>query len=539
VFGNSDTESALRSTLEALDTILEPFRNRKSETQWNASVDGSEENLQASEDAEKDYRSCLANREIFNELTVRLNDAGVQDQLLRRWATHLRLEMAPSLLTEEVIGDIVGREKKLQTKVHTYQFKVDDKPVTLEEIANILRFEENMEIRKAAWEASKDIGPEIEADIRELVRARNVAGRSIGFPDFFRMNLDLQEIDEARLFSSIGSFASQTEETYRRMKAMMDSDMSDHFRMDSIDLAPWHYSDPFFHEVPNIFRANTDSVYKDKQPLDWMKGYFAGIGLPIDSILDKGDYIARDGKQKTPYTMDLDRSGDVRVLLNLGDDLNNAEIGMHEFGHAVYEMNIDRNLPHTLRKTAHQSVSEAVAMFFGRQVRDPEWVFDTFRVSGQQIRDLEDPMNVERRMRMAITSRWSMVMVHFERGLYRDPDQAQQIRWWDLVERFQLIRRPLDRKENADWATKLHIALAPVYYHNYILGEWQASMIDKTMRNDLKLKDPFVWKDDPRIGEWFKEKIFKHGAFWHYVELMRNTTGHSPQPDNYVNQFLG
>jgi len=32
-----------------------------------------------------------------------------------------------------------------------------------------------------------------------------------------------------------------------------------------------------------------------------------------------------------------------------------------------------------------------------------------------------------------------------------------------------MIDRPPGRDE-ADWAAKIHVALAPVYYHNYVLG---------------------------------------------------------------------
>ena len=71
-------------------------------------------------------------------------------------------------------------------------------------------------------------------------------------------------------------------------------------------------------------------------------------------------------------------------------------------------------------------------------------------------------------------------MTHFERGLYADPDADHDTAWWDLVERFQLLTRP-DGRHAPDWAAKIHVALAPVYYQNYLLGELVASQLQATL----------------------------------------------------------
>lgn len=536
--GNPETENALLSTLEAFDQQLEPLRTRQSETYWQASIRGTEETFAEAEKAEIEYRKALANRELFEELKTRLTDPGVQDLRLRRWSQVLLHEMAPHMLPEETLADLVAREKALESKVNAFRPEIGGESVTANAINDILRNSEEMEKRREAWEASKEIGPQIAQDIHELVKLRNVAARSLGYPDFYRMNLELQEIDEARLFSSLGNFAAMSEDSFRRMKARLDRLMADRFKIDTIDLAPWHYADPFFQEVPPVFGADTDPIYQGRHTLEWVKEYFAGIGLPIDGILDKGDYYEHEGKDPHAFCIDIDRAGDVRTLMNLKDTTYWANTALHEFGHAVYDLNIDRSLPHTLRRPAHISTTEAVAMFFGRLARDLEWMMVMFGLTGPQVRSFSKTLLEEQRMQMAVLSRWILVMIHFERGLYRDPDQDQQARWWDLVERFQLVRRPVNRNDKADWACKIHIAVAPVYYHNYLLGEWQASMFTEAMIRDLNLDEPAVWHGDPRIGEWFKEKIFSHGAMWEMNELVRNTTGNTPRPDAFVRQYL-
>ena len=71
-------------------------------------------------------------------------------------------------------------------------------------------------------------------------------------------------------------------------------------------------------------------------------------------------------------------------------------------------------------------------------------------------------------------------MTHFERQLYADPDADLDTLWWDLVERYQQVRRP-DGRHAPDWASKIHLAAAPVYYQNYLYGELFASQLDATL----------------------------------------------------------
>ena len=84
-----------------------------------------------------------------------------------------------------------------------------------------------------------------------------------------------------------------------------------------------------------------------------------------------------------------------------------------------------------------------------------------------------------------------MVMTYFERDLYANPDADLNHRWWDYVERFQRLRRP-DGRNQPDWAAKVHLALAPVYYQNYLLGEVMSPI--KAMLNARDARGTFAQK---------------------------------------------
>ena len=62
------------------------------------------------------------------------------------------------------------------------------------------------------------------------------------------------------------------------------------------------------------------------------------------------------------------------------------------------------------------------------------------------------------------------MVFRFEKALYANPGQDLNKVWWDLVEKYQEIKRPEGRNQ-PDYASKIHIVTVPVYYQNYMLGE--------------------------------------------------------------------
>jgi peptidyl-dipeptidase A len=144
------------------------------------------------------------------------------------------------------------------------------------------------------------------------------------------------------------------------------------------------------------------------------------------------------------------------------------------------------------------------------------------------------------RLKELVFSRWSQVMLRFERGLYQNPDQDLNKLWWDLVEEYQLVRRP-DGRSEPDWAAKIHLAQYPVYYHNYMLGELTASQILNHIVRDVlkqaKLSE-VCFADKPTAGEYLKEKIFMPGASLRWDDLIKHATGEPLTPKYFVEEFV-
>src|SRR6266852_4186737 len=138
---------------------------------------------------------------------------------------------------------------------------------------------------------------------------------------------------------------------------------------------PWHYMDPFFQQTPGVLDADLDAPFAKADLRDMCRTFYAGIGLPIDRVIDKSDLYEKKGKVQHAFCTDIDREGDVRVLANIKPNNDWASTLLHEFGHSVYSSkNIPATLPYVLRSEAHILTTEGVAMMFERLAKKGKWL---------------------------------------------------------------------------------------------------------------------------------------------------------------------
>jgi peptidyl-dipeptidase A len=122
-------------------------------------------------------------------------------------------------------------------------------------------------------------------------------------------------------------------------------------------------------------------------------------------------------------------------------------------------------------------------------------------------------------------------MYRFEKALYEDPDlEDQNTLWWDLVERLQLVKRPPGRNE-PDWAAKIHVSVAPVYYHNYVLGHLMAAQLRYHLEEQV-IGEPFFLSE--LAGRYLLEAVFGPGARNNWEDTILGATGEKLNPDYFV-----
>jgi peptidyl-dipeptidase A len=207
------------------------------------------------------------------------------------------------------------------------------------------------------------------------------------------------------------------------------------------------------------------------------------------------------------------------VLCNVEPSERWMDTMLHEFGHAIYDRESDPSLPWLLRGPAHSLTTEGIAMLMGRLPRDPEWLAGVAGVAPDTVAALGVRLGEARRAALLVFARWVLVMTTFERRFYADPDGDLDTLWWELVEHFQLVRRPNGRAV-PDWAAKIHLAAAPVYYQNYLYGELFASQLAATLESRA---GGIV--DRRAAGELLVRDVFAPGASLRWDDLVARATG--------------
>jgi peptidyl-dipeptidase A len=519
-------DRAARSLVERIVADLAPLEADAMEAWWRSNVASSPEADAERIALEQRLSDYYADADTYAALCA----ASADDPTLAREVETLRLAFAAEQTPAELREELVRLGAECDTVYATFRGEAGGRRWNDNDVEKVLGHSDDEDERRAAWEASKQVGAEVAGRVHRLVEVRNDAAARLGYPSFYAMSLALGELSEEKLFALLDELDRLTAEPFAAMKASLDERLKERFKTDT--LMPWHLADPFFQEAPREASVDLDPFVAGKDLTDLTLRTYDGLGMDLRPVVDRSDLVTREGKNQHAFCLCVDRGDDVRVLCNVIGNERWASTMLHEFGHAAYDCYIARDLPWTLRRPAHSLTTEAVAQLFGRLSRNASWLRDVAGVDAAEVADLDARVHEGLRAHMLVFARWVLVMCHFERGLYADPSADHDTRWWDLVERFQLVTRPPGRHA-PDWAAKLHLALAPVYYQNYVLGELFASQLQAT----VEARGGRLY-DDPETGKWLRRSVFEPGARLRWDRLVEQATGEPISARAFARQFV-
>jgi len=528
-------ESRLRDFISGYETRVIPLYKEAALASWNANVTGTNEDWAKSEKASFELTKIFTDSTAFRELKELRESGLVKDSLLARqleliYNSYLGGQVDPSLLEEQI-----RMETEISKKYSNFRAIMNGKELSDNQIEEILRNSKVSADLKSAWEAHKMIGPVVAEDIIRLVKHRNMIATKTGFSNYHEMTLKLSGQDPAEVTRIFNELDELTRDSFTRLKGDIDAYFAKRYVLKTDELQPWHYQNRFFQEAPEIYSVDFDKYYEDQDPVKLAAAFYNGIGLNVDAILAKSDLYEKPGKNQHAFCTDIDRSGDVRTLDNVKPDSYWMNTMLHELGHGVYSYYNDKSLPFTLRDAAHSFTTEAIANLFGRFATDPVWMNDMGIIDKAESEKIATVSNNALRLQMLVFSRWAQVMYRFEKSMYENPDQDLNQLWWTIVEKYQLLGRP-EGRNMPDWATKIHVALYPCYYHNYLLGELLASQLYYYITTNVVKNQSF--SGEKAVGEYLKQKVFMPGTRYYWNDMIEKSTGEKLTAKYYAKQFV-
>ncbi len=508
---------------------------------FQANASGKQEDFEKAAEVSLALNKIYADKDDFAKLKdLKDKAADISDPILKRELEILYNAYLGNQMDVADLEKIIQLEKEIETKFSTYRAKADGEEMSDNQINEVLRKSADSKKLEATWKASKQIGHMVAEDVLKLVNLRNQAAQKLGFKNFHEMSLKLNEQDPQEIEDVFDELDELTRDVFARAKQEMDQALARQYGITEAELMPWHFHDRFFQAVPRIYDLDLDRFFTGKDVIKITRDYYQGSGLPIDDLIQKSDLLERPGKYQHAYCMDVDKKGDIRVMASVKDNEYWMATMLHEFGHAAYDKYIDQSLPWTLRGANHIFTTEAVAMLFGRMTHSPAWLIEAAGAESEDAKSIAAQSEKYLKFNELIFTRWAQVVYRFEKSMYENTNQDLEKLWWDLVAKYQLLNKPKGWS-GADWAAKVHIALYPAYYHNYVLGSLFASQIkhqiDTHVLNAQAYGD-YSFAGKTEVGQYFIEKIFVPGKKLNWKKLVLDATGSELSPQFFADQIL-
>ena len=530
--------------------LYRPLYLESGDAFWEAMTTGSEEAFDRKTEIDGRMRDVFADTHRFTRIRALLADTALTDVDLRR-----QLEMLERLYLRHQIPDeprarINVIENEVDWIFTSYRMTVGEESWSMADVERTMNSSRDGLLLEEAWKASKKVGEPLLPLHQELVGIRNGVARDLGYADWVELALRSQDFDPAWLEDFFAEVERATDEPFRQLKEdEIDPFLAERFGIPADELMPWHYGNPYFQDVPpGLFEVDLDALYARRdheQVVADAAEFFQGIGMPADSILARSDLYPREGKNPhaMAHKMDLERADTAILLMNLPlppatQNRMGTSTLLHELGHCVHYEGVDLGQPYLFLDVDSQT-TEALAMMLERQVVTVDWLTHFLGVPDDEARQAAAAAWKALRAQELIFARWCLVIYHWEKDIYANPDQDWGDAWWRYKERFQGLKRPADWS-NPDPLGKYHLATASAtYYNNYAVGSFVAAQVAAALADHIGQDvRSATYRGDPQVGAWLIERYTAPGARRGWLELVEQATGAPLGTEAWRRQFV-
>jgi peptidyl-dipeptidase A len=521
------------------------------EAQWASNthiVAGDTTNAARTKRAQEEYARFVGSNE---------NVSRIRGYLARRSElTPLQVRQLETMLyaageSPEAAAGVVRRRIAAETeqveKLYGYTFKLKGKPITPNQIDSTLRVSTDLATRRAVWEASKEVGPELRPGLLALRDLRNQTVQALGYPDYFTYQVSDYGMTTPEMMALLDTLNVQLRPLYRELHTWARYELARRYRQPVPDLIPAHWLPnrwaQQWTELVNVEGLNVDSAVGRHTP-EWVvkqgESLYVSLGFrPLPATFwDKSSLYAlppdapyKKNTHASAWHMDLDQ--DMRSLMSVVPDADWYETAMHELGHIYYYQAYSRpEVPLVLRGGANRAYHEGIGSMMGLASSQRRFLVD---------RGLVPPGNVTDDQKMAQLLREALQFVAFipfsagtmsrwERDFYAGnlPADSLNARWWEYARRYQGVVPPAGPRgeQFTDAATKTHINDDPAQYYDYALSNALLIQLHNHIATTILHQDPHDtdYYGNTRVGD-FLRTLMAPGASRPWRDVLKETTG--------------
>jgi peptidyl-dipeptidase A len=370
--------------LELVNAAYKGLYTVQQEAQWVASTDVSPAHDAASETAGKAAAAFNGNPAIIREAQALLKEKKNLREITWRELERVILNAAEGPMTNpDLVKARIEAETQQASILNGFEFKLNGKPITVNEIDNQLSTNRNLTERKAIWEASKESGVALKPGLVKLQKLRNGVAKELGYHDYFALQVASYGMTTEEMVALQDNFMREMRPLYLQLHTWVKHELAKRYGQPVPKRIPAHWlNNRWSQEWPGIVEAaDMDPHFKGKTA-EWVvksaEQFYTGLGfakLP-QTFWERSDlYPVKPGETRKKNThascWHVDLEHDIRSLMSVEPNDQWFHTAHHELGHAYYFMSYTRpEVPPLLRIGAnpafHEGMGELISLAAGQ-----------------------------------------------------------------------------------------------------------------------------------------------------------------------------
>jgi len=537
------------SFLVAYNKEYQALAYKAAEAQWASNIkiiEGDSSNAIATrlaEEATAAFTGSKKNIEMAKTLLEHEKD------LFKIQAKQLKSILYKAANNPETVPDLVKKRIKAETaqteKMFGFDFKLNGKSISTNDIDEMLKKETNLDKRLAVWNSSKEVGMGLKNGLVELRDLRNQTVQALGYKNYFEYQVSDYGMTTEEMMDMLRKLNKELYPLYRELHTYARYELSKKYGQKIVpDMIPAHWLSnrwgQDWSEMVSVEGFDLDAVIR-KKDAKWIveqgEKFYTSLGFPElpKSFWEKSDlYPApananyKKNNHASAWHVDLDK--DVRSLMSVIPNAEWYETSHHELGHIYYYISYSRpEIPVVLREGANRAYHEALGSLMGFAAMQQPFLEGLGLVEKNTKIDQTKQLLKEALNYVVFIPFATGVMGEFEHSLYAENLSPEQFnnKWWEVVEKYQGIAAPVKRGEEfCDASTKTHINDDAAQYYDYALSYVLLFQIHQHIAENILKQDPHAtnYFGNKEVGK-FIENLMKPGATGDWRKLLMDATG--------------
>ncbi len=552
ILGCQNSELSQRSAQQFIDSYTQTYQKLYYDSQkaeWKSNtmiVEGDSTNAVATQNANEAlaaFTGSADNIQQIQKLLKKKND--LKPLQVKQLKTMLYMAANNPQTVPGIVKERIKAETRQTEELFGFNFKIDGKSVSTNDIDEILQSATNLNERHKAWESSKEVGKTLRAGLVELRRLRNETVKALGYPDYFTYQVSDYGMSTQEMMDLNHQLIRDIWPLYRELHTYARYELAKKYGVKKVpDMLPadwlpnrWGQD---WNTMVTVKGIDLDAILKEKTA-DWLthqgERFYMSLGFPAlpQSFWEKSslyplppDAGYKKNNHASAWHMDLNK--DVRSLMSVIPNSDWYETVHHEYGHIYYFLTYSNpDVPILLREGANRAYHEALGSLMGLAAMQKPFLahldlLPADTQSDQMQKLLKEGLNY------IVFMPWSSgVMTDFEHDLYSEnlPSNQFNKRWWELKLKYQGIVPPEPRgEEYCDPTSKTHINDDAAQYYDYALSNVLLFQFHNYIAENILHQDPHAtnYYGNREVGE-FLQKLMYPGATVDWRILLRDNIG--------------